>query len=200
MKNINRFTLLFACISLILGFLLLRNCNDIKTEELSSSVILNKISNIQELALVKYHYTGIIGYSDTVKVINFNVPFTEKYFLLKYNGYVKAGIDLSAANIRANGKNIELTLPKPSVIETLIDEKSIHVYNESKNPFNPTSISDFNKAIIREKNSITSNAMNQGILDNATMQAKVLLTSLLTEMGFENIKITESPAVSSSKK
>ena len=35
-------------------------------------------------------------------------------------------------------ENIHISLPNPRILDTLIDEKSIKVYNESINAFQPT--------------------------------------------------------------
>ena len=195
MRKISNTTLIFIIISIILSIFVVKHKIEDTHQEYNSSAILSKIINIQELTLVKYNYTGIIGYKDTMKVMNFNVPFTEKFFLLKYNGYVKAGFDLSTSKIKTNGKNIEITIPKAKIMETVIDEKSIHVYDESRNPFNPTSITEYNKAIIREKSNITNDAMRQGILKSASRQANVILLGILKEMGFKNIKINEAQTI-----
>ena len=56
---------------------------------------MNRIAYMQELALVRYNYTGVISYRDQRKIFSMNVPLTDKYFLLKYNGYIKAGVDFS---------------------------------------------------------------------------------------------------------
>jgi hypothetical protein len=146
---------------------------------------------IQELALVKYNYSGVIGYKDFIKVLKINIPLTEKSFLLKYNGYIKAGVDFKYMKVDVSGKDIHISLPNPKILDTLIDEKSIKVYNESINAFNPLTIADYNKAIMKEKETMISDAISQGILKDATAQAELVLTSIMKDMGFENIKITQ---------
>ncbi|HBG59128.1 MAG TPA: hypothetical protein DDX07_14060, partial [Porphyromonadaceae bacterium] len=79
----------------------------------------------------------------------------------------------------------------PKILDTVIDEKSVEVYNESENAFNPIKITDYNEALAREKNVMINDAIKQGILRDATEQAKMAITSLLKEMGFRDINITE---------
>ena len=93
--------------------------------------------------------------------------------------------------VDVSGKNIHISLPNPRILDTLIDEKSIKVYNESINAFNPLTIADYNKAIMKEKETMISDAISQGILKDATAQAELVLTSIMKDMGFENIKITQ---------
>ena len=124
-------------------------------------------------------------------IMNFQVPLTEKFFLLKYNGYIKAGVNLKGATVKVDGKSVVVQLPKAQILETVIDEKSIRVYDESMNAFNPISINDYNKAISKEKLTMTKSAVNQGILDDASRQAHLIITSILTEMGYEKIQVVD---------
>ena len=141
--------------------------------------------------MVKYNYSGVIGYKDFLKILKINVPLTEKSFLLKYNGYIKAGVDFENMKVEVTGKDVHISLPRPKILDTLIDEKSINVYNESMNAFNPLTIADYNKAIMKEKENMINDAISQGILTDASKQAEMVLTSIMKDMGFENIKITQ---------
>ncbi|MDR1743589.1 MAG: DUF4230 domain-containing protein [Dysgonamonadaceae bacterium] len=191
-ENINYPALFFLATTVLLGVLLMTNPHKSgKRPHYDSSSILDRIVYIQDLALVKYNYTGVIGYKDNMKFLNIDVPLTEKYFLLKYSGYIKAGVDFSRVKVEAIGKKVHVSIPKSKITDTAIDENSVEVYNESENAFNPIKIDDYNKAIIREKDAMTREAEKRGILTEATQQAKLALTSLLKEMGFEDIDITE---------
>lgn len=191
-KKINYSTLFFLLTTILLAFTLIIVQRKDKTRGYDSSSILTRISYLQELALVKYNYTGVIGYKDHMKILSINIPLTDKYFLLKYNGYLKAGIDFQKIKVNViDDKTVHVSIPKPKIFDTVIDENSIQVYNESENAFNPIKISDYNEAISREKNGMIQDAIKNGIYRDATSQAKLAITSLLKEMGFEDIKITE---------
>ncbi|CEA16162.1 MAG TPA: DUF4230 domain-containing protein [Fermentimonas caenicola] len=193
MRNISIPTIFFFLTTVILGFALLINNNKrADYPGYSSSTIMNRITHIQELALVKHNYTGVISYKDYMKFLNINIPLTDKYFLLKYNGYLKAGVDFSRVKIDVqNDSTIHVSIPKPKILDTVIDEKSVEVFNESENAFNPIKISDYNEALTREKNNMIKDAIDQGILSDATEQAKIVLRTMLEEMGFSQIYITE---------
>lgn len=193
MRNISIPTIFFFLTTVILGFALLINNNKrADYPGYRSSTIMNRITHIQELALVKHNYTGVISYKDYMKFLNINIPLTDKYFLLKYNGYLKAGVDFSRVKIDVqNDSTIHVSIPKPKILDTVIDEKSVEVFNESENAFNPIKISDYNEALTREKNNMIKDAIDQGILSDATEQAKIALRTMLEEMGFSQIYITE---------
>lgn len=191
--KINLLTLFFFLTTVILSVLLLaENKKEEKRQEYDSSSVMNRISLIQELALVRYNYTGVISYKDYKKFLNVNVPLTDKYFLLKYSGYVKSGVDFSRIKVTVESDTaVFVSIPKPRILDTVIDEKSVEVFDESENAFNPIKISDYNEALSREKNVMIRDAVSQGIYLQATDQAKLAITSLLKEMGFVNIEIRE---------
>lgn len=193
MRKISIPTLFFFLTTLILSItLLVTGDKQRKQYGYDSSTVMSRISHIQELALVKHNYTGVIGFKDYKKILNINIPLTDKYFLLKYNGYLKAGVDFSRVKINVIGDSaVHVSIPKPDILDTVIDEGSVQIYNESENAFNPIKISDYNEALTREKNIMISDAINQGILTDATEQAKMVLRTMLEEMGFADIKITE---------
>lgn len=186
-------TLFFFLTTVILFFFLLITYKSSNKEYgYDSSTVMSKISHIQELALVKHNYTGVIGFKDNKRILNINIPLTDKYFLLKYNGYLKAGVDFSRIKINVlTDTLVHVSIPKPEIFDTVIDESSVQIYNESDNAFNPIKITDYNEALSREKSVMINDAIKQGILKDATVQAKMVLTAMLEEMGFMEIKITE---------
>ena len=193
MRKISIPTLFFFLTTVILFFFLLITYKSSNKEYgYDSSTVMSKISHIQELALVKHNYTGVIGFKDNKRILNINIPLTDKYFLLKYNGYLKAGVDFSRIKINVlTDTLVHVSIPKPEIFDTVIDESSVQIYNESDNAFNPIKISDYNEALSREKSVMINDAIKQGILKDATDQAKMVLTAMLEEMGFMDIKITE---------
>lgn len=177
-------------LAFLLGIMGINKMNRIRGKKYDTSTVFSKIVHIQELATVKYSYSGVIGFKDNFKILNISVPLTDKYFLLKYNGYLKAGVDFSRIKVNINGENVHVSMPRAQIFDVVIDENSIKVYDESENAFNPIKISDYNKALIGEKETMRQDAIRQGVLNDANSQAELAVKSLLQEMGFKNIHIT----------
>ena len=191
MRRTNYSALLMLALALVLAFMLYRTKYAQSRQLYDSSVIMEKISYVKELSLVKYSYSGVISFTDYLRFINLQVPMTEKSFLIKYSGYVKAGIDVSKTTVSVKGKTVKIGLPKPVIQETVIDEKSLQVYDESMNILNPIKVADYQKAIVAEQNKIKQDALAKGILTESSDQAHKFITSLLEELGFEIIEIDE---------
>ena len=77
--RINFITVFFILTTLLLSFFIVLNYQSKdKKSGYDSTTILNRVMPIQELALVKYNYSGVIGYKDFIKVLKINIPLTEK--------------------------------------------------------------------------------------------------------------------------
>ena len=192
LRRINIPALFFMTTTLVLGFVLVFGKNfRAKESQYNSSIVMDKIVAIKELATIKYNYTGVVGYRDGLKIFSLSVPLTEKYFLLKYNAYIKAGVDFSKIKVEVFEDNkVHVSMPKARIFDIVIDENSVTVYNESENAFNPIKISDYNQALAKEKDIMREEAIRQGLLKDANRQAEMILKSFLNEMGFKNVDIT----------
>lgn len=156
-----------------------------------SSSVFERIQNIQELSLVQYNYTGVVGFQDNKTLADIDIPFTQKFFLVKFDGLIKSGINLQEIELDINSEtnSAVITLPEAEIMQNSIDERSLIVYDQSMNILNPIKIEDYNNAIAQEKDDMEKKAIENGILEQSKTQAEMLLTSLLTEIGFENVTI-----------
>ena len=104
--------------------------------------------------------TDVITQADSKKYKDWKIPFTEKSFIVQYDGTVKAGIkDLTKTQVSQKG-------------ETIIDE--------SNNIFNPITVEDLNKAQKNLKEEMYQRALEKGILDMAKSNAEEVLKGMLS--------------------
>ena len=159
-------------------------------ESLYSTVIIEKIDKICELSTVKYYYSNVVAYKDNKKLKDFDLPFTQKAFLIKYDGYIKAGIDASSIDVVYNeDKSIKLVIEKSKILDHIIDEKSVVVYDEKSSIFNGLSINDVFSQIISEKTNIENKLTEKVFLNEADSNLKIFLEEILKELGYDKIEI-----------
>ena len=71
MRKISLPTLFFFITTVILAVVLLFSKSNRESEPVySSTTVMNRITHIQELALVKHNYTGVISFKDYMKFLN----------------------------------------------------------------------------------------------------------------------------------
>jgi len=155
-----------------------------------STVIMERVERLWEIASNKYFYSNVLAFKDNVKIKDFQVPFTEKSFLIKYDGYLKAGINAEDMEILTNeGKTIKLKLKNSKILDHVIDEKSIYVYDEKNSIFNNLSIKDIFDQLSEEKANIESKLIEKGFLTDTNNNIKMFLEEFLRNLGYEKIEI-----------
>ena len=187
----HKIVLLIILLGLIISSIMLSSIMNIINNDkiISSTVIAERLSKISELSTVKYNYSNILTLKNDKKFKDFSIPFTEKSFLIKYSGYIKAGVDLKDLNMAINEKHVTITLKKARIIDHAINNEDLLIYDEKSSMFNKLSIQDMINEITNEKCKTEACLVKTGFLDEANDNAKMLLQEILIDMGFEKVTI-----------
>lgn len=186
-RNIVIFTLIFA---IILGLSFYVKSSFKKDIQLLSNTIEEELAKIVELSAVKYNYTNVVSFKDSKKISNLNIPFTSKSFLIKYSGYIKAGVDLDSVEIDIKDtKKAKIYLDKPKILDNVINEEDVYIYDEKSSVFNKLSFEDLYQVLIEEKEKVADEVIEKGLLNDAERNVKNILDSLFKSLGFESIDI-----------
>lgn len=166
--------------------------NESKHEVVNNvDVIKEKLENTAELNTGSYLCTDVITRADSKKFKDWEIPFTEKSFTIRYDGIVKAGIkDLTKAQVTQDEKTIVIKLPEVEITGVEIDNDSFEKLDESNNIFNPITIEDLNDAQKDLKEKMYNRAVEKGILDIARSNAEIVISRMLASSNDEyDIKI-----------
>lgn len=190
-KGMNKLILLIMLlllnVSAVMIYSIINNFNNDKV--INSTVIAERLSKISELSTIKYNYTNIVAVTNTKKFKDFYIPFTEKSFLIKYSGYIKAGVDFKDLDIVVYQKNITITLKKSKILDHVLNNDDFFVYDEKSSMFNKLSIQDMINEISNQKSKIEADLIKTSFLDGSDSNVKLLLQGILSDMGFENVTI-----------
>lgn len=150
-----------------------------KAREINVAVIESQVNSIGELASAEYKYTNASLFENSKKAFKFDIPITKKTFILKYNGVIKAGFDITDPNIKIDGDTIIVMLPPPKILSHEIDFKNAEVLNEKNGLFNSISVTDVNEFYAQSKDAMDTYAIENDLKDAALSNAKVLIENLL---------------------
>lgn len=179
MKNFKK--ILFILICILLAFIGGMFFMNIQTEpEITSTLIQNRIEQASNLVTTKYHYTKVGKFENSLNLNGWSIPLTNKYFILTFEGEIQLGTDLSKANVEINDSTIHVTVDKPAVISNSIDESSIEVYDETKNIFNPISVSDYKAFALEQKDKALSEAKEKGLMKTAQENTKKSIKEIVS--------------------
>lgn len=171
------FILIFILIAFIGGMFF---ANKQTEPEITSTLIQNRIEQASDLVTTKYHYTKVGKFENSLNLNGWSIPLTNKYFILTFEGEIQLGTDLSKANIEISDSTIHVTVDKPTVISNSIDESSIEVYDETKNIFNPISVSDYKAFAVEQKEKALSEAKEKGLMKTAQENTKKSIKEIVS--------------------
>ncbi len=186
----NKIIIILIISLIILSIFAYRKISIDRQTNLLSNTIEEQVSKLVELSTVKYNYTNIVEYDDILQFKGIKLPFTNKRFIVKYSGYIKAGINLDTIEIDIkNRDNIDIWMSKPKIMENVISEEDVSFYDENDSIFNKLEFGDLYTVLIEEKEKMKDEAMEKGLLNDAEKNGEEILKSLLNGMGFKNINI-----------
>jgi hypothetical protein len=146
--------------------------------KITETLLYQQLEQENELSTVKYFYTDMGKYENSIQVGDTNVPFTKKSFIISYDGTIKAGIDMDEVNITLNEKEIIISIPEAQILSHEVDEDSIQVYDEKNSIFNGLSTEDVSNFRKERKEAMEQRAVEAGILEEAGENAKKSLQAL----------------------
>lgn len=194
MKN-RRFNLLdLVKLGLLLGIIgfIIFKFKDFKVtegEKVDSSIVRGEIEKLVDLATVKYNYTNVVEYKNSKEFKGLEIPYTTKTFLLKYDGYIKGGIDFSTVDVKDQGKDLLVSLGPAKILDNVIEEEGVMIYNEREGIFNKLSFDDLYKVLNQEKSNMAKKALESGILKESEENAVEIIEGFLKGLGYKDINI-----------
>jgi hypothetical protein len=146
MENLNlNVNLLIIIFSIIVIFIFSFK----KHQKSSSTIILDKIKEINEYASHELNYFENISNEEVLRIFNCNIPFIKKGFSFTMIGKIKIGINMDSIVVNISNNNIDVKIPEIKIIshETKVSEIGF----QTKNPFFQININDFNKKLEEKK-------------------------------------------------
>lgn len=149
--------------------------------ETARAVLLAEYPDETTIVTLVYPYTDCERFASSHQIDDWQVPFTEKAFTMKWNGTVTAGIDLNRVSIKLDktGEKLIVTIPKADVIDVQIDKDSFELLDEQNNIFNPISMDDLLKLDMTLEEDIKACALENGLLVTAQQNARIYITDIL---------------------
>lgn len=166
--------------------------------EITSTGITQQLQDIEELATLSYNYTKVGEFSNSLQFNGWDIPLTQKSFLITYDGQLKAGIKMDKIKVDVSNDNITVSIPDIEILSNEIDESSIEVYDESRNIFNPISVNDYATFATSQKEAVEAEAIENGLLSQAATKTQDTIKKYLNAIpGIEgnyqiNVKFIES--------
>lgn len=191
--------LIVFVVGLLLGIFIIKYAEHKKAEKEANVAVMEEITTIvsidevmsqmnalSELMTVEYLYTDSGKFEDKKQfeggwLDGVDVPLSGKSFIVRWDGRIKAGIDVSEVecDINETAKEITIKMPDSEILSHEVFEDSFETLDQTKNIFNPIEVEDVNNFIGESKSFMEEKAVSNGLLENADKNAQLLIKNSL---------------------
>ena len=154
------------------------------------AAVIKQMQELNRIETASFTIEKIIDAGTTGSKLK-NFLFGDKILLIAH-GKVIAGFDLSTISqddVKIDGKNLTVRLPKPQILITSIDNSQTRVYDRTQGILSTGQKDLESEARQAAEKSITDAACQAGILKQATDSARKQLTAFFGALGFENVTL-----------
>lgn len=136
--------------------------------------------DIGEFATQSAYCTEVSATANARKLFGHNLPFTQSNIVFSYNVVIKAGYDFSAITWDVHDTTITVKLPEVKVLSCEVKEDSFKKYVEDESIFTPFTLDDNNNAMKALKETAQTDAIANGLYENARSNAETMLTTFFS--------------------
>lgn len=151
-------------------------------KEIGLEEIRSGLNDMGTLLTAEYYFTQVVDFSSIKTLFSIELGITETSFVASYDGVVTAGVDFNAIRLaRDEEKNVVTVLmPAAQIVSVDIDPQSYRLYSEKAGLGNPLSPTDFNNSIVELEQAARKNAVERGILDRASENAREIVRNFVS--------------------
>ena len=176
--------LLLIAIILVALLFLWQKFSQIEVEK-KYALVSQELQRCSELTTVKITYSDIVTLKKSAVM-----GMAKSYSIAKFSGVIRCGIENlgdSRMYIDEGGKGITLRIPVAKILGN--DIKEISVFDEQQSIFVPITTQEVLEQVELAREETLKKTLDSGILAESEQQARALLTTILSNMGFLRIDI-----------
>lgn len=140
---------------------------------IDKTVVTKQLKACSDLATSKMIYRGLVTYtSGNIEL------WDKKSFQMIYDAEIKAGVDMSEADVSMDGKRIEISLPAATIQDVSIDPDSVKIYDQKYSLLNWSDRSDTSAAMSEAKADAREAAEKSDMAGQADTQARAIVKQM----------------------
>lgn len=148
---------------------------------ISAELIEDSLKDMGFLITQEYDCTALLNNSKVKSLLGFDLPFTESSYLISYDATVEAGIDFTIISVDVDEemKEVIIHLPDAQIQNIVIDPNSFIKYEEKDGLGTKMTITDYNDSLQQFESTVTTKAIEKGLLEKAYSNAQALITNFV---------------------
>ncbi len=152
--------------------------------------VMDTISQVLDINTVKYNYSNVITVKKDKSVNEVKIPFTEKSFVVKYNGVVNAGVKPENINVLKNdGKDITIEVEKCEILDHYIDDDNFYIYDIKSSIFNKLKFQEIIDDVNKYKKEYENKLIEEGFMEEVKNNTKLSIENILKNIGYKSVEV-----------
>ena len=193
-KNIKKIKISLILLPLIiLGIVLYFSIYKYKNSQniyKDTTKVINTINQVLDINTVKYNYSNVITVKKDKSINEIKIPFTEKSFVVKYDGIINAGVRPENIKVLKNdGKDISIEVKKCEILDHYIDDENFYIYDIKNSIFNKLNVQEVIDDVNKYKKDYEKKLIQEGFMDEVKSNTKSSIENILKNIGYKNIEI-----------
>ncbi|PYX99076.1 MAG: DUF4230 domain-containing protein [Acidobacteria bacterium] len=158
--------------------------------DLDQPAIVQRIQRLQRLESVKYTLEKVVTGERQSRFLPQSLA--GERLLLIVRGEVFAGVDLGklqSSDVQVNGKQVKISLPRAEIFSTRVDNNQTRVYSRETGLLVPADPNLESEVRAEAERQLLQAALIDGILNNASTNARGTVTALVQALGFTDVEV-----------
>jgi Protein of unknown function (DUF4230) len=154
------------------------------------SAIVQRVQRLQRLESVKYTLEKVVSGERQSRFLPQSIA--GERLLMIVRGEVFAGVDLSklkSSDVQVNGKQVRIALPRAEIFSTRLDNNQTRVYSRETGLLVPADPNLESEVRAEAERQLLQAALEDGILSNASTNARGTVTALVQALGFIDVQV-----------
>lgn len=152
--------------------------------------VINTLSQVLDISTVKYNYSNIVEIKKDKSISDIKIPFTQKSFIIKYNGVINGGVKPEDIDVISNnGDKIVIEVKKCQILDHYIDDENIYVYDVKSSIFNKLDIQEVLDDISNCKKQYEEKIINEGFMEEIQTNTKISIENILKGIGYNDVVV-----------
>jgi len=158
--------------------------------------VVQGIHRLNDLATAEYTSQVLVTEEENTEIFRQPLPefLTGEKLLLVAVGKVEAGVDLDelgAEDVRVMGETVIIDLPDARIIDSSLDEDKTRLYDRDRGLFKIRGNDELIEEARRDaEDRMVEAAEENDILERAQNNAEASITTLVTSLGYDEVKFT----------
>lgn len=152
--------------------------------------VIDTISQVLDINTVKYNYSNVVTVKKDKSINKIKIPFTEKSFVVKYNGVVNAGVRPENIKVLKNdGKGITIEVKRCEILDHYIDDDNFYIYDVKSSIFNKLKVQEIIDDVNKYKKEYEGKLIQEGFMDEVKNNTKLSIENILKNIGYKSVEV-----------